>query len=113
MNVRNKVTLIGHLGQDPELGSTQSGDPYARFSLATNESFRNREGDLVEKTEWHKCIVWGKKAETAKKFLTKGKEIALEGTLRYRSYEDREGVRRYSTDIEVANFTMIGKKEPA
>lgn len=113
MNVRNKVTLIGHLGQDPELNTTPNGHKVARFSIATNESYQNKAGEKVEQTEWHRCVVWGKKAEAADKYLHKGKEIALEGKLRHRSYEDKEGIRRYVTEIEVSGFTMLGKKTEA
>lgn len=111
MNVRNKVALIGHLGQDPELSTTPNGRKVARFSVATNESYQNRDGEKVDQTEWHRCVVWGKKAETIHQYFHKGKEIALEGKLRHRSYDDKEGVRRYITEVEVTGFTFIGKKE--
>lgn len=110
MNVRNKVTLIGHLGKDPDFSTTQNGRNYARFSLATNEAYRNREGELVEETEWHRCVVWGSKAEAVHKHLTKGQEVAVEGKLRHRSYDDKDGIRRYVSEVEVGSFVMVGKK---
>ena len=110
MSVRNKVTLIGHLGKDPEFTTTQNGRSIARFSMATNESYTNSAGELVEKTEWHRCIVWGKKAEAANKYLHKGKEVAVDGKLRHRTYEDKNGIRRSISEVEVTGFAMVGKK---
>lgn len=110
MSVRNKVTLIGHLGKDPEFTTTQNGRSIARFSMATNESYTNSAGELVEKTEWHRCIVWGKKAEAANKYLHKGKEVAVDGKLRHRTYDDKNGIRRSISEVEVTGFVMVGKK---
>lgn len=113
MNIRNKVLLIGHLGQDPENKTTPNGHEVVRFSLATRESYKNRDGEQVEQTEWHRCVAWGHRAEYARKYLRKGKEIALEGKLRHRSYDDKDGIRRYVTEVEVQEMTMVGKKTPS
>lgn len=110
MSVRNQVTLIGHLGKDPEFTTTQNGKSIARFSMATNESYTNSAGELVEKTEWHRCVVWGKKAEAVNKYLHKGKEVAVDGKLRHRTYDDKDGIRRSISEVEVTGFVMVGKK---
>src|SRR5688500_8545677 len=107
--VKNSVRLIGHLGQDPELKETGK-SKLVKFSLATNETYKNEAGEKVEETQWHNLIAWGKQAEVAKEYLKKGSEIAIEGKLTNRSYEDKEGIKRYITEIVVRDFSFLGKK---
>lgn len=108
-NVKNSVRLIGHLGQDPELKEVGK-SKLVRLSLATNESYKNDKGEKVEETQWHNLIAWGKQAEIADKYLRKGSEIAVEGKLTNRSYEDKDGVKRYVTEIVIRDFSFLGKK---
>ena len=111
--LKNRVQLIGHLGQDPEVKRLNNGSTLARFSLATTERYKNKEGERVEDTQWHNIVIWGNLAEVAEKYLQKGKEIALEGKLNHRSYEDQEGNKRYVTEVVANEFLMLGKKEQA
>lgn len=107
--VRNSVRLIGHVGQDPEVkdaGKTK----LAKFSLATNESRKNQDGEKVEETQWHNLIAWGKQAEVAGQYIKKGSEIAIEGKLTSHSYDDKDGVKKYVTEIVVRDFSFLGKK---
>lgn len=106
----NKVILVGHLGNVPESRYTPAGSAVANFNLATNETWRSSEGNNEEHTEWHRCILFGKLAERAKEYLQKGQMIYLEGRLRTRSWEDKDGVKRYTTEIIGDNFTMLGRK---
>ncbi|AIM35578.1 single-stranded DNA-binding protein [Sphingobacterium sp. SG20118] len=105
----NKVILVGHLGKDPEIRYLDNNVSVASFPLATSETF-NRDGKRVEQTEWHTVVLWRGLADVAAKYLTKGKLVYIEGRLRTRSYEDKEGVRRYSTEIVAENFTLLGRK---
>jgi single-strand DNA-binding protein len=107
----NKVILIGNLGKDPELKMTPSGQPFARFSLATTETWRSQAGEKQQRTEWHNIVVWGKPAETAEKYLRKGKQIMVEGRIQYRDYTDQSGVKKTYTDIRCDNFVMLGRME--
>ncbi len=107
MSSLNRVTLIGRLGKDPEVRYTRSQTPFARFSLATSETFTTN-GEKREKTEWHNIVVWGKQAEIAGRYLRKGKQIYLEGRIEYREYDDQNGQRRYITDIRTDRFIMLG-----
>ncbi len=107
--LRNKVQLIGHVGQQPDVRTTESGRKWARFSLATNEVYRNANGDRVTETQWHHLVAWGKVAETAEKYLPKGKEVAVEGKLVSRSYTDKEGAKKYVTEIHVNEILLLGK----
>lgn len=95
----NKVILIGNLGRDPEMRYTPSGKAVARFPIATSESWMDGNGDRQERTEWHNIVVWGKQAETCSQYLTKGKQVYIEGSIRSRSYEDGEGNKRYVFEI--------------
>ena len=113
MNLKNQVTLIGHLGRDPEFTKFDSGKMKTQFSLATSETYRNQNGDRVESTEWHRCVAWGKLAETMSMYLRKGKEVALSGKLTHRSYTDKNGEKRYITEVVVSEFAFLGKKEEA
>lgn len=105
----NKVILVGHLGKDPEIRHLDNNVTVASFPLATSETF-NKDGKRVEQTEWHNIVMWRGLAELAEKFLHKGKLVYIEGKIRTRSYEDRENVKRYITEIVADNFTMLGRK---
>lgn len=107
--LRNKVQLIGHLGNDPEIVKLESGKSLAKFSLATNETYKNQEGEKVTETQWHHVVAWGKTAEIIEKYVTKGKEIAIEGKLTHRSYEDKNGEKRYSTEVVASELLLLGK----
>jgi single-strand DNA-binding protein len=98
----NKVILIGRLGQDPKLAYLPSGTPAAEFTLATDESYKNREGQKVEQTEWHRVKVYGKSAEFCSNYLSKGRLVYVEGQLRTRSWEDQQGQKRYMTEVVVS-----------
>jgi single-strand DNA-binding protein len=105
----NKVILVGHLGKDPEIRYLDGGVSVASFPLATTETF-NKDGKKVEQTEWHNIVLWRSLADVAAKFLQKGKLVYIEGKLRTRSFEDKEGVKKYTTEIVAENFTMLGRK---
>ena len=105
-HLRNRVQLIGNLGQDPEIFKFDNGQVKARFSLATNETYRNKKGDKVVDTAWHTVVMFGKTAEIAERFLTKGNEVGIEGKISYRSYEDKTNNKRFVTEI-VANELML------
>jgi single-strand DNA-binding protein len=107
--LRNKVQLIGRLGQDPEIINLDSGKKLAKFSVATNDSYKNANGERVEDTQWHNVVAWGKTAEIIENYVTKGKEIAVEGKLTHRSYEDKEGIKRYSTEVVCNELLLLGK----
>lgn len=105
----NKVILIGHLGKDPEVRYLEGGVSVASFPLATSETF-NKDGKKVEQTEWHNIVMWRSLADVAAKYLQKGKLVYIEGKLRTRSFEDREGIKKYTTEVVAENFTMLGRK---
>src|ERR1700743_467447 len=105
----NKVILVGHLGKDPEIRYLEGGVSVASFPLATTETF-NKDGRKVEQTEWHNIVLWRSLADVAAKFLQKGKLVYIEGKLRTRSFEDKEGIKKYTTEIVAENFTMLGRK---
>ena len=106
----NKVVLVGHLGGDPESRFTPSGAAVANFTLATNESWRDASGEIQDKTEWHRCVMWGKSAELAGDLLKKGQLIYTEGKLQTRKWEDNNGVQKYTTEVVCELFTMLGRK---
>jgi single-strand DNA-binding protein len=108
--LKNKVQLIGNLGNAPEVKTLESGKKMARFSVATSESYRNAKGEKVTETQWHTLVAWGKVAEIVEKFLTKGKEVAIEGKLINRSYNDKEGNKKYITEVQVNELLMLGAK---
>ena len=110
--LKNKVQLIGNLGNAPEVKTTENGKKLARFSVATNESYRNASGEKVTETTWHNLVAWGKVAEIAEKYLTKGKEVAIEGKLTNSSYTDKDGIKRYSTEVLVNEILMFGGDKP-
>lgn len=103
----NKVILLGNLGKDPELRYTNSGVAVATFSLATNEQRRDASGNLQEKTEWHNIVAWSKLAEICGEYLKKGSKVYLEGRLQYRTYDDKNGVKRYVTEIVADQLVML------
>ncbi len=103
----NKVILIGHLGADPEMKYGSSGNPFTTFNLATTESW-TKDGQKTEKTEWHRIIVFGKLAEICAQYLTKGKQVYIEGKIQTRSWEDKDGIKRWSTEILCQNMQMLG-----
>jgi single-strand DNA-binding protein len=109
-NLRNKVNLIGNLGNNPEVKVFESGKKMVRLSLATSENYKNTNGEKVEETQWHNLVAWGKTADIAEKYLQKGSELAIEGKLTYRSYEDKNGEKKYITEIVVNELMMLGKK---
>jgi single-strand DNA-binding protein len=111
--LKNKVQLIGHLGNKPEIRNTEKGKKVAHFSLATNESYRNAQGDKVTETQWHFIVAWGKLAEIAEKYLDKGKEVVVEGKLTSRSYTDKDGNKKYVTEVHANELLMLGSKEAA
>jgi single-strand DNA-binding protein len=104
----NKVILVGNLGKDPEIRSIEGGRKVANFSLATTESYKDKKGERVDKTEWHNIVFWGPIADVIEKYLKKGSQIYLEGKITNRSYEDKEGVKKYITEIVGQNMTMLG-----
>jgi single-strand DNA-binding protein len=106
----NKVILIGRLGKDPELKYTPSGTPMARFSLATDESFKDRTGEQQKRTEWHNIVAWNKLAEICGEYLTKGKQVYIEGSIRSRQYEDQAGNKRTAYDIVARDMRMLGSR---
>jgi single-strand DNA-binding protein len=108
--LRNKVQLIGNLGNNPEIITLESGKKLAKFSIATNESYKNAQGEKVQNTEWHNVVAWNATAEIVEKYLEKGKEIAIEGKLTSRSYDDKEGNKRYITEIVCNELLMLGTK---
>jgi single-strand DNA-binding protein len=104
----NKVILIGNLGADPELRYTPSGSAVANFNIATTEKWRDKDGQMQEKTEWHRIILWARQAEVAKEYLRKGSSVYIEGRIQNRSYEDKEGVKRYVTEIVGQRMQLLG-----
>ena len=108
--LRNKVQLIGNLGNNPEIITLESGKKLAKFSIATNESYKNAQGEKVQNTEWHNVVAWNATAEIVEKYLEKGKEIAIEGKLTSRSYDDKDGNKRYVTEIVCSELLMLGGK---
>ncbi len=107
----NKVMLIGHLGGDPELKYTPGGAAVATFSVATNETYKDKEGNQQEKTDWHRIVVWNKLAEIAAEYLKKGRLVYLEGRLQTRSWNDKDGNKRYTTEVVAQNLQMLDRKE--
>ncbi len=107
--MKNRVQLIGRVGQDPELKNLEGVKKVTTITIATNDVYYKDNGDKVEQTEWHRVTAWGKTAEIIEKYVTKGKEIAIEGKLTHRSYDDKNGEKRYVTDIVVNEFLLLGK----
>lgn len=111
--LKNKVQLIGNVGNAADVKNTESGKKYARFSVATNESYRNAKGEKVTETTWHNIVAWGKVADIAEKYLLKGTEVALEGKLINRSYTDKDGVKKYVSEVQVNELLLLGNKAMA
>lgn len=107
--LKNKVQLIGNLGQDPEIVTLDNGSKLAKFSVATSESYKNAQGEKVEDVQWHNVVAWGKTADIVENYLSKGKQVAVEGKLTHRSYETKEGEKRYITEIRCNELLMLGK----
>ncbi|MCM5528243.1 MAG: single-stranded DNA-binding protein [Chitinophagaceae bacterium] len=109
--LKNKVQLIGHLGAAPDIREMDTGKKLAKMNIATNETYKNSQGEKVTETQWHQVIAWGKLAEIAEKLLDKGTEVAVEGKLQSRTYTDKEGVRRYVTEVCAQELLVLeGKK---
>ena len=108
-SLKNKVQLVGHVGQDPEIKTFEVEKKLANFTLATNEVYKNDKGEKVEETQWHRLVAWGKTAETIEKYVTKGKEIAIEGKLNHRSYDDKNGEKKYITEVVIGELMLLGK----
>ncbi len=109
----NKAILIGNLGKDPELRYTPGGQAVASFPVATSEKWRDRDGVLQDKTEWHNIVVWGRQAETAKEYLSKGRQVYIEGRIQTRSWEDKDGNKRYTTEIVAQRVNFLGGRDQA
>ncbi|WP_373519033.1 single-stranded DNA-binding protein [Pricia sp.] len=107
--IKNRVQLIGNLGQDPEIVTLESGSKLAKFSIATSDYYKNANGEKVEDTQWHNIVAWGKTAEIVESYLTKGKQVAIEGKLIHRTYETKEGEKKYFTEIKCNELLMLGK----
>jgi single-strand DNA-binding protein len=113
-NSVNKAILVGRLGKDPEVKYTQGGTPVAKFTLATNEVWKDQNGEKQERTEWHNIVAWTRLAEICGQYLTKGSRVYVEGRIQTRSWEDKEGNKRYTTEIRADNLVMLsGKSEEA
>lgn len=107
--LKNKVQLIGNLGNGPEVKNMESGKKLARFSIATNEVYTNTKGEKVKETQWHNVIAWGKIAEIAEKYLVKGSEVAVEGKIVYKNYNDKYGNKKYVTEIQISELLLLTK----
>jgi single-strand DNA-binding protein len=108
--LRNKVQLIGNLGMDPEVRTLESGKKVAKVALATSETYKNQKGERITETQWHNLVAWGKTADIVEKFCKKGSELAIEGKLINRNYIDKEGIKRYVTEIEVSELLLLEHK---
>jgi single-strand DNA-binding protein len=110
-SLRNKVQLIGNTGQAPEIIALSNGKKLAKFSLATNEVYKNAQGEKVENVHWHNIVAWNGQAEIIEKYVNKGQEIAVEGKLVTQSYETKEGDKRVKTEIHISDILLLGRKE--
>lgn len=107
--MKNKVQLIGHVGANPEVKTLEGGKKLARISIATNETYVSQKGDKVTETQWHNVVAWGKTAEIAEKLFTKGMEVLIDGKLINRSYTDKDGVKKYITEVQANELLVFGK----
>jgi single-strand DNA-binding protein len=107
--MKNRVQLIGNVGQDPEIKTLENGTKLAHLNIATNESYKNDKGERIEQTEWHRITAWGKTAEIIEKFVLKGKEVAVDGKLTHRSYDDKNGEKRFITEVVVNEILLLSK----
>ena len=111
--LKNKVQLIGNLGDNPKITTFESGKKIANFTIATNETYKNANGEKVTDTQWHNLVAWNKTAEIIEKYLVKGNEVAIEGKLTSRSYDDKDGTKKYITEVVVNEILMLGKNKSA
>ena len=107
--IRNKVQLIGNVGREPEIVNLESGKKLAKFSVATNESYKNGNGARITDTQWHNIVAWGKTAELVEKYVNKGNEVGVEGKLTNRSWDDKDGNKRYITEVVCNELLLMGK----
>jgi single-strand DNA-binding protein len=107
--MKNKVQLIGNVGQDPEVKTFEGGKKVASLTIATNEYYKNEKGEKIEDTQWHRVTAWGKLADLIEKYVTKGKEIGVEGKLVHRSYDDKDGIKRYITEVVINDILLLSK----
>ena len=107
--MKNTVQLIGNVGNDPEIKNFDGGKKLANLTISTNESYKNDKGEKVEKTEWHRVVAWGNTAEIIEKYVTKGLQIAVEGKLTHRSYDDKNGEKRFVTEVLANEVLLLGK----
>ncbi len=108
--IRNKVQLIGNVGREPEIVNLESGKKLAKFSVATNENYKNASGERVTDTQWHNIVAWGKTAELIEKYVNKGKEVGIEGKLTSRSWDDKDGNKHYITEVVCNELLLLGQK---
>lgn len=108
--LRNKVQLIGNLGANPEIKTLDSGSKLAKFSIATTERYKNKQGEQVSDTQWHNIIAWGKTADLVEQYVQKGNQVGIEGKLTSRSYDDKDGVKRYVTEVVCSELLLMGSK---
>jgi single-strand DNA-binding protein len=106
----NKVILVGNVGRDPELRYTQGGQPVASFSIATNERFKDKEGNWKDRTEWHRIVAWARLAEICGEYLRKGSQVYVEGRIQTRDWEDKEGNKRQTTEVVALSMQMLGRR---
>ena len=109
--LNNKVQLTGHLGSNPDIRVTDKGKKHARFSLATNEFYRNSNGDTISNTYWHNLVAWGKVADIAEKYLDKGSEVVIEGKLVNRNYNGKDGNKKFITEVQINEMLLLGEKK--
>lgn len=109
-SMRNRVSLIGKLGKDPEIKEFEQGNQMANFTMATNDYYKNNKGERVEDTQWHRIVAWGKTAGIVGKYVKKGRQVAIEGRLVHRSYEDKDGATRYITEIVAHEIVLLSPK---
>ncbi len=107
--MKNRVQLIGNVGNDPEIKTLENGKKLAHLTIATNDRYTNDKGEKVEQTEWHRVTAWGKTAEIIEKYVVKGKEVAIEGKLTHRSYDDKNGEKKYITEVVVSEILLLSK----
>ena len=110
-SLRNRVQLIGNPGMDPEIKNLDNGNKLAKFSIATNETYKNTKGEKVTDTQWHNVVAWGKTAELVEKFVRKGKEVGLEGKLTTRTYDSKDGAKRYVTEVVLNDLLLLRNRE--
>jgi len=111
--LKNKVQLIGNVGQEPVITNLENNKKVARLSMATNETYKNAKGEKVQSTDWHTIVAWGKIAEIIEKYVTKGKEIIVEGKLTSRSYEDKEGIKRFVSEVVIYEILLLSSHDNA